>query len=540
MADTSAFEKRNTILAVVIAVLHWILCVAFEIDRGFFEYDSKTPFWYLIKLLTLVFLISFWGLFFHIAKKIKEKNMDYLRGLQLFIPYFLFLLVTIIIVWPGAWSGDDAENLLIERVYGLTAWHNILTGIFHDILLQILPFPGGIILIQNLLIAIAVSFVIVRLEKHFPYFLSNRITDTIVKLLPFILPPVLFFQLGGFRIGVYIYLELVFLIVWFDYLNMKEDTVIHIRQIIGFMLLTVLVSVWRSESIVYIPLVALSVLIKKDHFKILQKLVFVFVMFVLFYSLSKFQSMALGDGSYKITSIISPCSNLIWCSDNNADKDLLYELDKGINVENVLEHKDASSHDLIWNYKVIRKGRSDEDYTACIIAFVKLSLRYPYVVFIERLKLFARSINVSYNNPLTFHVEFANNLLNQDNDGYLGGLSQRIRDAGFIYMRPILPNIRRSFFNLLLFKINGEVNKPLYTLFWCCLAPILALFLAFCLFLKNKTWSIVTILFTVLGRMAIVILTQPTRTIMYFLPFYLTGYIIIIWWITEKASKMHH
>lgn len=81
-------------------------------------------------------------------------------------------------------------------------------------LLQILPFPGGIIFLQNTIISLCVAFSVVKIEKVFGIpAISNPVLDIVIKLLPFLLPPILMYQFSGYRMGIYVYLELVMLVI---------------------------------------------------------------------------------------------------------------------------------------------------------------------------------------------------------------------------------------------------------------------------------------------------------------------------------------
>ena len=83
-----------------------------------------------------------------------------------------------------------------------------------DILLQMLPFPGGFIILQNIIVAICVAFVVTNLENYYDIKeIKNKYVDIFIKTLPFYLPPILMYQFSEYRMGLYIYIELVMLVM---------------------------------------------------------------------------------------------------------------------------------------------------------------------------------------------------------------------------------------------------------------------------------------------------------------------------------------
>lgn len=172
--------------------------------------------------------------------------------------------VFLLIVWPGTWAWDDLNTLnKISTYEGWNPWQHILTGIYQDILLQILPFPGGIILLQNVIISVCVAFVVTKLESSFDIGrLRNPVIDSMVKLFPFFTPPLLLYQFSGYRMGMYVYLELVVLVMlicaW------KEPVTWSWTQLLLFSALSVIIASWRTESFFYVPGIGLLVLFVKN------------------------------------------------------------------------------------------------------------------------------------------------------------------------------------------------------------------------------------------------------------------------------------
>ena len=113
-----------------------------------------------------------------------------------------------------------------------------------------MPFPGGIILIQNAIVSVCVAYTVAKLEDSFniKIFISP-ILDIVFKLLPFFLPPVLLYQFSGYRMGIYVYLELAMLVMILC--GKRDEVAWSWKQVILFGFLAVLTACWRTESLFY-------------------------------------------------------------------------------------------------------------------------------------------------------------------------------------------------------------------------------------------------------------------------------------------------
>lgn len=246
----------------VIAVVQWFITTILQVDRAFFTYDQETLYFVLTKILYLVFLILIWCFIFEVHEKVKQNDKDWKRGVSIFLPYFTILMIMLLILWPGTWAYDDLLTLTDISSYGMWCpWQNILTGAYQDVLLQILPFPGGIIFLQNTIISLCVAFSVVKIEKVFGIpAISNPVLDIVIKLLPFLLPPILMYQFSGYRMGIYVYLELVMLVILIG-LN-KTKSKWGWKKVLLFSVICSIISTWRTESFIYVPATCVLLLLK--------------------------------------------------------------------------------------------------------------------------------------------------------------------------------------------------------------------------------------------------------------------------------------
>lgn len=72
----------------VIALIQWFITTILQVDRAFFTYDSETTFFFIIKCLYLLLLMVAWCFVFMVYHKIKAQDVDYKRGVQVFLSIF--------------------------------------------------------------------------------------------------------------------------------------------------------------------------------------------------------------------------------------------------------------------------------------------------------------------------------------------------------------------------------------------------------------------------------------------------------------------
>lgn len=518
-------ELKQLRTPIFIACFQWFFSTLFQVDRLFFTYDVENNLMIAIKIIYLISLIGMWSFLFRIHVKIKNGDLKYKRAFCIFIVYFVILMFILLILWPGTWAWDDIGVIYNIRLYEWVPWQHIITSIYQMVLLQILPFPGGVILLQNIIIAICVAFVVTKLETTFRIQrIKITVIDFIVKLLPFLLPPVLMYQFSGYRIGLYVYLELVMLVMLICAIkDNKEWSWIYILL---FSLVCVITAAWRTESFFYIPCVSLALLfISKNVLSNKKKIVIICLLISGFWGINTLQSSALGNSSYEIMSILRPCVEVVHASDKIEDAELLSDLSKVLNLDVIYNNPEVNGEILYWNYGVVKKGYTDKDYNACLKAFVKLCLKYPNVVIAERFNIFAQSTNI--NGTTCMNVDNAATLFDseyKDDNHKLNFLS-----ANWITNKPIFKNMRKTFIYALGLKnSNGEVCH-VYRLVWNALFPILILLYAWLKSISEKKWYVSLLLTAILIRLPIVALTEPAGWIMYLLSFYFLGYVLLVY-----------
>ena len=148
------------------------------------------------------------------------------------------------------------------------------------------------------------AFTVTKLENTFHIRkLKNTIPDILLKIVPFLLPPVLMYQFSGYRMGLYVYLELVMLVIFI--VAERENKEWTWSYTLLFCFLVVIVATWRTESFLYIPFVCILLfMMNKNILSTKRKCICVLIVIVGFLGVNKWQNYELGDSNYQIISLL--------------------------------------------------------------------------------------------------------------------------------------------------------------------------------------------------------------------------------------------
>lgn len=519
---------------IVIALVQWFLTTVFQIDRLFFTYSKETKIYIGVKILYFIFLVIVWCFLFHVYRRTKERDEIYQRGVYFFSCYLIIVMALLLILWPGTWSWDDLWTLNSIQYYGkLMPTQHILTGLYQDVLLQILPFPGGVILLQNIIISVCVAFSVTKLETSFRIKkLKYKSLDIIIKIIPFLLFPVLMYQFSGYRIGMYMYLELVMLVILICAIKDSEEW--HWKYAGLFSVLCVVVSSWRTEAFFYIPFSCLLVfLINKTVLPNKKKIFCVLVILVGFMGINAFQNYFLESNNYKLISLLRPCTELVRVADQEKDAKLLEDIDRVVSLKMIYDNPEINGVNLYWTRKFVHTDYTGEDYNAFFKAFLKLSMKYPETVISERWELFIKGSGITGSS--TSNVDRAAILFDENNDN---NAAKETSSQLWIADTPVFKDMRKSLIYILGGnKSDGTVVVPFKKLIWNAIIPLMLLLFAWIRLLIKKKWYLLILCTAVLIRFPIVVLTQPSSWFMYLLSFYLLGYVYLTFQLLISFSK---
>ncbi len=528
----------KNIIPISIAVILWVLSIIFKIDKLFFTYDHIEVCSIVSKIVALIMLLSAWIFVFFVIRRAKEKDEIYIRGVHIFIIYFSFILCFLFLIYPGTWAWDDLGTLNIISTYkSFHPWQHILTGIYQDALLQILPFPGGIIILQNFIISICVAFSVVRLEVCFNLKkLKSPIMDMIVKLIPFLLPPVIMYQMSGYRNGLYVYLEVVMIVELLSLIINKEN--ISWGKLVGLAFIIVIVSTWRTESFIYIPFICFMVVSKYITINKVKK--FTCIVFVLcgYILVNYFQKEAIVDENYKIMSLIRPAVELVRESNIERDAKELDEIDDVLDLHVIYDNPTMNGEELYWGTGCVRTRNetpdddySIDDYKEFTNAVVSLSFKYPQVVIYDRLRMFVGASGIRA--TTVNNVDDAAKLFEENNDNFN---ATQMLSSRWILNKPLSVTVRRNIIYILGTRtFDGEKIKILHLIVWNLLVPIIALIYVWFKLLKEKRWDFWWVCTAILVRGPIIFLTEPAPWFMYWLSFYELGWLLVVYGLVRRC-----
>ncbi len=531
---------RENKIPIIIAFIQWFLTTLFRVDRLFFSYDHVTKWMLATKILYLAFLILAWCFGFHVYREIKSGNDNYKRGFFVFKVYLIITMCLLFLMWPGTWSWDDLWELCHLSTYETWyPWQHVITGAYQDVMLQILPFPGGIILLQNIIISICVAFSVTKLELIFDIkSLKNKGFDIFVKLIPFLLPPILIHQFSGYRMGLYVYVELVMLVILIG--AWKDEEEWNIRYLLLFSVLGIVVSLWRTESLFYIPFICLLLLfVKKQVLPKKKKIACILILIIGFLGVNKFQGIAQGNSNYEVISVLRPCVELVRAADKEEDAKELRAINQVANLDVIYDNPDLNGEQLYWNSGCVQSDYTEEEYSDFLKAIVDLGLKYPKVVIQERWDVFVSASGITGDTKTI--VKYAAILYEPtEHFNVQTGASpaQAVEEKDWILNKPISESVRRITINALGFRKQDDTYYQIpLRLIWNSILPILILIAAWVGCIVKKKWYLFGVGTAVLIRVPVVILTEPSNMLMYMLSFYLLGYVFLVYKILEVRSR---
>ncbi len=527
----------------LIGFSQWLITMFLQIDRAFFDYDYLTEYYWIVKVCYLIALLVIWSFIFFAYKKIKNGDNFYSRLWQVMRAYLLVEMLLLLVLWPGTWSWDDLLTLKVISWYSdFDAWQHVLTGIYQAVLLQILPFPGGIIILQSIIIALCVGYFIARIETSYEIVrLKNKYLDILLKIIPFLLPPVLMYQFSGYRMGLYIYLELVTLVMIICGIKDKQEW--KWNKILMLSFLVIVISVWRTESFVYIPFIYIVICtLNKKVLSRTKKILFILIVILGFVGLTMFQDYELGNNNYQIISLLCPEAELVRIADDVEDAKELKALDKVTDLQVIYDNPDLNGEELFWNTGCVRNRNEDpyddfsqKNYKKYLGALIKLSLKYPKVVLEERCNLFLIGSGVTGE---TFeNVNRSADLFEPDNGNVAIAMAL---SSGWRAITPVFRDLRREF----IIFLGGHDIEIYRKIVWNTILPILVLIYAWMKLMVEKKWSLWVLISAAIVRVLIVFITEPSGWIMYLLSFYFLGYVYLVYmiWIyfSKKKGEIKH
>lgn len=216
-------------------------------DRVIFGLESSEafnisiPFYVFCKLLTAILLLWFWKFIF---------GIDNTNRIKIFLIYFILMLILIICCWPGVWRWDELITLGHVSNGIPYYWQHWLSSVYTFVALEIIPIPGGIILIQAFVICLIVEEII------WGFYRNLRTKFVFLAYIPLCLPAVLDSNMYPIRATVCAYIEL-WVVSQMIYILVYDEKC-DIKRIMQLAIVGGLLTAWRPENIIYIVIIPLA------------------------------------------------------------------------------------------------------------------------------------------------------------------------------------------------------------------------------------------------------------------------------------------
>ncbi len=498
------YNNKKHMSVAATALLLWI--VTFYTDTKLFSHDglnmnclpidtAMVPVMHcLTKLLTLLCLFLF-----------LEFVLYAFRRPKLLLPFLALMCiygVGLLITYPGYYMNDDPIIFSYATRYYPVYWHNYLTSLFYMVAMSLFPMSAAPVLLSDIFYALTFSYIFYRADRIY----ASK--WCYLLLISGILPFTLLGALMCFRPAIYSS----FFVFYFVYLyfEWKECAQLTTKKLVLLSLLTAVLALWRSESLVLLPL-GIFLICAAYHY--LKKAGFYFlVTLVLFFIIKLPQSIGENKyygSDYLIISTTRPLSVIVHREQSykGSDKDLE-------NVSAITEfgylHNDSLSCSAYNRYnsdhnegRYTQTGATKEMQSAYLKSALNLILHNLDLYFGERIQLFCVTNGFfGYDKDMVLNLKpvASTDFHLYDHDRNYG---MEMLEA---YKR--LPLSYHDNYALALFQYGGEAFIPM-------LAILLIVTLVS---LIRKKWFLLICSLALFAREAVIFLTAPASFIQYSYP----------------------
>ena len=521
----SAFDKhKKHIYISIISLIFW--GVTFFTDTKIFSSDGlnmnclpidpemTTLMHVLTKVLVLLCIFLFLEFLVFARKQPK-----------LLIPFLLFMCiygVGLLITYPGYYMNDDPIIFSYATRYYPVYWHNYLTSLFYMTAMSLFPLSAAPVLLSDVFYALVFSYLYWRADKLY------RSKWCRLLLLTAVLPFTLLGGLMCFRPAIYAsFFVFYFIYLYFEW---KENAPLTGKKLLFLSLLTAVLSLWRSESLVLLP-IGLFLIGFAYHSK--KKALIYFVLSVLFFFVVK-APQSYGEekhygSDYLIISTTRPLSVILHREQTYEGSEQDIE-----NISAVTEfgylHNDSLSCSAYNRYnsdhnegRYTQTGASEEMQSAYLKSALRLILNNFDLYLGERIQLFCVT-----NGFFGYDKDMVLNLKPVASTDF--HLYEHDRDYGMEMLEAFkrLPLSYHDGYAMFLFRFGGEAFLPM----------LLLLIIMTISTLIRKKWFLFFGCLALIAREAVIFLTAPASFIQYSYPMmYATAALLLLMIVDRLCAK---
>lgn len=527
-------RNRTVISAFCVGVSQWLLLTVSGLDKLFFVGTpeiSQALVWG-TKIFSLFMLGSFWGFMAYAVLKVRAHDSVWMRGTAIFFIYLAFQSVILLILWPGTWAWDDIAGFIHAETYHLEPWQHLITSVLYICCAHIFPYPGGYVLIANLMIALCVAGSITLAEEKLNLRrIKNPGIDIVLKLIPFAMPPIILYQFGGYRIGLLMYLELLTLVLIAVFLKSKHCSK---GLLFFFALLLAVVAEWRSENIICLPLGIIAIMLLRGN-ALRERIAALALCVIVFGGIHRAQKQLMGGGyQYSIMSTMLPAVELMKHADPIEDQEEIRKMSSIISPELVYDNPDADGN-LIWSLGKIHEIEIDKEmYDRYMDGLIRLALKHPAIILNERMKMFLGAAGLYGPDIQVSVVRYTVHLADEE---YPNEWFVALRERNWSGSTPVFPDLRKHFIYYLGQQNSNGLATPLFYVYWNALIPIAILIMGAIVAMVKRNGVLLAIIGFLLLKTCAIILAEPGTLFMYYLPQYMAGYMLLSWGIVMIIGR---
>lgn len=522
---------RNKFLFISNLILGIFLILTFRNDYFTFhlpDCDTKRIIFYFISKVMFVF-----GAFFSInysfvfLRNLKKQN---LQGFSFFLKAFIsicgFYTFILLLIAPGNWNNID-EVIVFSYATDLQCWHTqgILTTLMTIFGLMLWPKAVFVIFLQVLLSSFLISKILLGIYEQ----LNNKKWILLFVLLFFTIPCI-YYVLFPLRVWMFSLLLLMLvnkIIICFNKNNISN------KDIVALVVLVALLCVYRTEIkfLFFIFPIIMFILLREHRANRVKKIIsaeaVIIVVCVLFNMLQNF-----AGGQVLKSHRFEPYVTFLSMAVSNYDiaEDDINRLDKVIPTDDLIKY---ANYERPFEFKSTYRDENeftDEQYNDCLRTIVKLIIEHPILFLKTKLVILSSSTGM--------HQYWLNKPLLQPEMTELFESCDDNVNRNMSYFYPFSPFTE----NISPYLSGCFVNINLYCFVWNFWLPILMMMVMLigCIVKgvrKNIMYILVLLLVGI--EFILVFLFAPATFQMYYFPFYLVGWYIIIYWILDKTKRIN-
>ena len=518
-------RSRIRLLREGAAALVWCL-LTLATDRLFFRYDWHTPYFFVYKALFLLLAFAVIHGAVTLVCNLRRKDPFTLAWLRWVLPYLAVTLIVMVVVWPGCWGSDDLDVLHLARTLEPSSWQHFLTSGAFILSLMFIPLPGGVVLIQTLLIAGVVGCFLAAAETLAVQRMPRAPARGWFAILyiPFLLPPVILHNMQPFRSTWSTWTELftLFLLVWW-YLRGQAITK---KQLAVFTLLGVLTAAWRSENIYYLAAlpVLLAFLVGKKLVRPVAAVVSAVGIVAGALACNAYTNYLMGDAwLYQRVALCYQAAALVQDADPEADAEALALIDPIFDVQACRDYSTLHGNQLRDAITRVSGDLTEEDWNNCKKGIVQLALKYPGSLLRERLGVFWNTVE-QHRTESNQKIVFATTVLvyTDPPEAMRDNQKEFLYDSVAAY--PLNQTLREDFIMSLSYRT--EFLGGVLAVTWLMLPSFALLAAAILVLLVRRKWMLFFAAGALAARIPLVFLTAPDTYFMYYLTPYMVGYML--------------